>query len=290
MKEIQLGKAEDLEMLQAVKARYIKASWRSYNNIYLLDRFLEEGSGPRAVYLEEADGGVACLVDRGTHYQLLCSLPLEGAYRLPELDKEICCEFIAYSDDCKGEQTELYRAFLSSQGFRPVCVFQELKYCTGQLHPIAQMALPGEIARLKGLGMSLEPARPDSKAEIETLVSSEIGKYDGISYDQTEWRRQIANGNATAIYCGEVLAAADLFRANGSRYVVKPAYRGKHLGYVIKTAFLGEERWKNTKQWYREWVAVENEASLKTLLALGYHQTNRLKYRWLRYPKGEGLE
>ena len=49
LKEIRLGKAEDLEMLQAVKARYIKASWRSYNNIYLLDRFLEEGSAAGGV-------------------------------------------------------------------------------------------------------------------------------------------------------------------------------------------------------------------------------------------------
>lgn len=269
--------------LHELKARYIKVGPGGCNNVYLLDRFLDEGSGFRGALLEELDGGIACFLDRNTHYQLILSVPFGNGYRLPRMGQEVCCEFIAYSDK-PLEQTEHFRTFLLENGFDLLDVFQEFRYCAGQLHPKAKAELQDAAAYVEQLGMRLEPVRPGSKRETERLISGEIGKYDAVSYGETEWLEQISCGNIMAVYHGDELAALDLFQPNGSRYVTNPAYRGMKLGYIAVTALLSEARWKHSKQWQREWIAASNLASEKTARRLGYTPTNRLKYRFIQYP------
>ena len=279
-------KVECQAALQAIKAQYIKAGPGSCNNVYLLDSYLNEGNIFRGAFVTELDGGVACYLDRDTHYQLILSVVAKCEYCLPQMDKEVCCEWIAYSDGCL-EQTEQFQTLLRANGFKQIGVFQELRYCAGQLHAEAKAQLQSERAYLKRLGMSLEPARPESKEEIERLIFTEIGKYDRLTFGETEWLNQIACGNVTAIYHKEELAAFDLFQPSGSRFVVKPSFRGKRLGHIVKIAFLAEERWEHAGQWQREWVAVGNTPSQKTMQKLGYSQTNRSRYRFIRYPEVE---
>lgn len=276
----------DCAALRDIKIRYSKASPGICNNVYLMDGFLNAESIFRGALLAENNKGILCFLDRGTHYQLILSVPAEFGSCLPEMDKEICCEFIAYSDGCL-ERTESFQTFLHVNEFERNSVFQELRYCAGQLHYGAKAQLQNELAYLKGLGMSLEPARSESKEEIARLIFNEIGKYDVITFEETEWLKQIACGNVTAIYRGDDLVAVDLFQASGSRFVVNPSFRGMRLGYILKTAFLAQKRWTCSSQCQRDWVAVGNAASMKTLLKLGYSQTNRLRYRFIRYPRVE---
>lgn len=282
-------KVDDKAALHTIRNQYIKVDPGICNNVYLLDSFLNEGSMFCGALLEKLDEGVTCFLDRGTHYQLVLSIPFEKKDSLPKMDKEVCCEFITYSDK-HLEQAEQFQTFLRRNGFDLLCVFQELQYCAGQLHPEAKTRLRDAVAYLERLGMSLEPARPESKEEIERLISSEIGKYDAIAYDALAWAEEIAHGNVTAIYCRDELAAFVFFQPTGSRYVVKPAYRGKRLGYVVQTAYLAKVQREGSKKWQRTWVAVDNEASQKTVMNLGYTKTNRLRYRFIRYPKGEELK
>lgn len=284
-----LKKVDNAAELHAIKARYIKVGLGTCNNIYLLERFLTERNSFRGAFLEEVNEGVICFLDRGTYYQLILSLPFGIEYCLPEMDKEICCEFITYSNR-HLEQAEQFQMFLRRNGFELLCVFQELRYCAGQLHSGAKTQLQDVISHLEHLGLSLEPARPESREEIKCLIVNEIGKYDAIDCDETTWAEQIAQGNIIAIYRGDELAAFDFFQPTGSRYVVKPAYRGKRLGYIVTTAYLAGDQWEDSQEWLREWVAVDNEASQRTVANLGYTQTNRLRYRFIRYPRGEGLK
>jgi len=276
------------ELLE-VKARYIKTSPGIFSNVYLLDHFVSEGSGFQRAFLEELEGGVACFLDLGTHYQLIMSVPFESGRCLSEMDKEVCCEFITYSNR-NLEQSERFQSFLRANGFKQLCVFQELRYCAGQLHPGAKAQLQDALAYLERLGMSLEPARPESKEEIEGLIINEIGKYDAIAFGKAEWLKQIARGNVTAVYHGDELAAFDFFQPDGSRFVVNPVFRGMRLGYIAKIACLAGERWELSKKWQCTWVSTSNTASRKTLQRLGYCKTNRLRYRFIRYPGVEGLK
>ena len=284
-----LKKVDNAAALHAIKTRYIKVGLGICNNIYLLERFLTEGNRFRGAFLEEVNEGVICFLDRGTYYQLILSLPFGIEYCLPEMDKEVCCEFITYSSR-HLEQEAQFQMFLRRNGFELLCVFQELRYCAGQLHPGAKTQLQNTISQLEHLGLSLEPARLESREEIRCLIAGEIGKYDSIDCDDAAWAEQIVQGNIIALYRGDELAAFDFFQPAGSRYVVKPAFRGKRLGYVVTTAYLAGDQWENSPEWQREWIAVDNEASQKTATNLGYTPTNRLRYRFIRYPRSEGLK
>lgn len=269
--------------IHEVRNRYGKVSPGICNNVYLIDGSLNVGSIFGGAFFAESEEGMLCFLDRGTHYQLVLSVLPKTGNCLPEMDKEVCCEFIEYSGG-NLERAEPFQAFLRVNGFEQISVFQELRYCAGQLHSSAKAKLQNELAYLKRLGMSLEPARPESKEEIERLIFNEIGKYDRLSFGETEWLNQISRGNITAIYHEEELAAFDLFQPSGSRFVVKPSFRGMGLGHIVKIAFLAEERWEHSGQWQREWVAIGNTPSQKTMQKLGYSQTNRLRYRFIRYP------
>ncbi len=289
MRDTSLKKVDCLAALQGIKTQYIKTGPGICNNVYLLDHFLSDGGHFRGAFLEEREGCVVCFLDQNTHYQLIMSVPFASGCCLPKMDKEVCCEFVAYSSG-HGEGAERFQTLLRQNGFNLLGVYQELRYCAGRLHPGAKAQLQDALAYLERLEMHLEPARPESKEDIERLVSSEIGKYDAFTCGEAEWSEQIARGNVIAIYRGDELVAFDFFQPTGSRFVVKPAFRGMQLGYIVKIAYLAEERWERSEQWQRAWVATDNAPSRRTMQKLGYSQTNRLRYRFIRYPRVEGLK
>ena len=269
MRDTSLKKVDCLAALQGIKTQYIKTGPGICNNVYLLDHFLSDGGHFRGAFLEEREGCVVCFLDQNTHYQLIMSVPFASGCCLPKMDKEVCCEFVAYSSG-HGEGAERFQTLLRQNGFNLLGVYQELRYCAGRLHPGAKAQLQDALAYLER--------------------SSEIGKYDAFTCGEAEWSEQIARGNVIAIYRGDELVAFDFFQPTGSRFVVKPAFRGMQLGYIVKIAYLAEERWERSEQWQRAWVATDNAPSRRTMQKLGYSQTNRLRYRFIRYPRVEGLK